>query len=331
MKMRSLLFAALLIVSTPAVALAQTQGGPGQPPPGSGNAAGGAAGAGVVDRNRERSEESATQDRSARDRRRNRRERETSAEEALANARVAAVAAGLNCGVTAAKELGRTEVATAFEIVCDNGVGYILSPTEPPQPINCLAQNTNTAQILREDPTVEGQITCEMPANLNAIAQVKPWADAAGITCRIDEATWVGRMSGNRDRFEIGCAGLGGAWVEVGMAGENPTMLDCFQIISSGKQCTLTTGAEQGATLRARLQGTTAPDCAITDARFMGSNANGAFYEAACDGAEGFVARFDAAGAFQQTYPCSEAGSIGDGCRLSAAVPADQPVPVPQA
>ena len=51
----------------------------------------------------------------------------------------------------------------------------------------------------------------------------------------------------------------------------------------------------------------------------MGQNANGMFYEAKCEGADGVIARLNAENAVQQIYPCATAQRIGGGCKLTTA------------
>ena len=58
----------------------------------------------------------------------------------------------------------------------------------------------------------------------------------------------------------------------------------------------------------------------------MGRNANGVFYEAKCDGADGVIARLNDQNAVQQIYPCATAQQIGGGCKLTPA-PAAAPAP----
>ena len=69
-----------------------------------------------------------------------------------------------------------------------------------------------------------------------------------------------------------------------------------------------------------------AAGCDVTEARLMGQNANGMFYEAKCAGADGVIARVNAENVVQQIYPCATAQRIGGGCTLTPA-PAAAPAP----
>ncbi|WP_419756354.1 hypothetical protein [Brevundimonas sp.] len=59
----------------------------------------------------------------------------------------------------------------------------------------------------------------------------------------------------------------------------------------------------------------------------MGRNANGVFYEAKCEGADGVIARVNAENVVQQIYPCATAQQIGGGCKLTTAPAAAAPAP----
>ncbi len=94
-----------------------------------------------------------------------------------------------------------------------------------------------------------------------------------------------------------------------------------MELASANSTCRFTTPAEQAATLKGWLAGSEAAACDVTQARYMGKNANGSFYEAACNGAEGMIVRFDTARAVQQVYACSVAQQVGGGCKLSSTDP----------
>ena len=80
-----------------------------------------------------------------------------------------------------------------------------------------------------------------------------------------------------------------------------------------------TTTAENATFVKALLAGSEAASCNVVEARLMGQNANGMFYEAKCDGADGVIARVNAENAVQQIYPCATAQRIGGGCKLTTA------------
>ena len=323
MTLRSLALAAVMVLSTMAApALAQTPSGTG-PSPGVGDSRGGA-----VDRERARTDDEAVRNTATR---RTPRAAAAAAAAAPVDAVPAATAqaqtAGLTCTLSGANALGNTGAGEAYEVTCDNGVGYIIAPGAAgaaPQAFNCLVMATNAARAKAEDPNSD-LVTCALPANQNAIAMVTPAATAAGLGCTIDAATWVGRNPDGKDRFEVGCAGLDGAWVEATQVGAEPGKIDCFEIVKAGRTCSFTTAAEQAATMQAWLASGQSPACTVEEAKYIGRNAQGRFYEAKCAGADGVIARVDTSGALGQTWACAGASHVLGGCTLTTAVPAAAP------
>lgn len=314
----------LAVMATAAPAFAQTPGGPvvmpsgsGGPMPGTGDASSSTA---VTERDRIRQEVENTNTRARQDQRnaaRDRRNQAPTAEEQMADAVAAATAAGVTCPVTNGVALGNTDAGTAYEITCDSGVGYMLTAGAPPTAYNCLVVAGNAARAKAEDPTVD-LATCTLPANQDAVAMVAASAREAGVTCTPDAAEWVGRTPEGKDRFEIGCAGLEGVWLEVAQTGGSSTKIDCIEVVAAGRTCGLTTAAELGASVRARL-GDSNPECQVEQARYAGRNANGKFYEAKCTGADGVMAQISPEGAVSQTWMCAEASRVVGGCTLTTA------------
>lgn len=177
-------------------------------------------------------------------------------------------------------------------------------------------------RILREsDPAAEIGTQCALPANANMLDVISAYAREAGITCTVDDGLAVGRSTAGAPIYEIGCSGAQGYWIEKTGAGWDKT--ECLQVITQDATCRFTTPADGAASVKAMLAGSEAATCDVSQARFMGENANGRFYEAKCAAGNGFVARVENA-SVQQVYPCQEAQRIGGGCTLTqvAAAPA---------
>lgn len=320
----------LMALGAASPALAQTPSGPvvmpsgsSGPVPGSGDASGSSA---VTERDRIRQETENTYNRARQDQRnaaRDRRNRAPTPEEQLAGAAAAATAAGVTCQVANGVALGQTDAGTAYEITCDSGVGYMLTAGEPPTAYNCLVVAGNAARAKAEDPTVD-LATCTLPANQDAVAMVAASAREAGVACTPDAAEWIGRNPDGKDRFEIGCAGAEGAWIEVAPAGGSVTKIECIEVVAAGRTCGLSTAAELAATLRTRL-GASEPQCQVEQARYAGRNANGKFYEAKCTGADGVMAQIAPDGAVAQTWACAQASHVVGGCTLTTAAATTQP------
>lgn len=226
--------------------------------------------------------------------------------------------ANVSCTLTDASNPGAIGGSAVYEAACANAEGYILIASTPPQAFSCI-ELAGTAAIARaRDPNADVGQQCVMPANQNSLAVIGGWARNAGATCTIDEAMAIGKSDANNMVYEIGCADADGYWLEKTATGWD--LKDCLQIASMDGACRFTTALEQAHGFQAKLAGTDASDCAVTQVRMMGQNANGRFYEAKCAAeGQGYIARVNNAGATQQVYACSTAQRIGGGCTLTPA------------
>lgn len=244
------------------------------------------------------------------------------AEELVAQAQALAAVAAPSCQVTQATLLGASaEGHTYMEAVCASGPGYILSSATPPQAMDCVLL-ASQGRILREtDPAAEVGTQCALPANTDVVAVISGYAREAGVGCTVDDGLAIGRSDGGSPIYEVGCANAQGYWIEKTAAGWDKT--ECLQVITQNATCRFTTPADGAASVKAMLAGSDAAGCDVTQARFMGENSNGRFYEAKCAAGDGFIARIQET-AVQQVYPCQEAQRIGGGCTLTqvAAAPA---------
>ena len=233
-------------------------------------------------------------------------------------------ATGTQCQITEAKLLGQTSDKTKiYEAACASGPGYIILASTPPQAMDCLVLASSAEQTRARDPNADVGSQCSLPANDNAMAVFTAFAKEAGLPCTVDQGAIIGAKPGGAIVYEIGCAGVEGA--QINKAASGWEVASCMELVSANASCRFTTPAEQVATLKGWLAGSEAAACDISQARYMGKNANGSFYEAACNGADGLIARFDTAQAVQQVYPCATAQQIGGGCKLTTTPPAAAP------
>lgn len=233
-----------------------------------------------------------------------------------ADARGLVAATGLACQTTATAQLGETRRRQEiYEVDCAMGPGFILVEGSPPQAYDCLQLSAEAARRRAEDPGADVGSQCALPGNAETAIYAE-FARSAGLACTVDGGVWIGRPATGGDTYEIGCADADGAWVDVAPDGSARLSAECLEVVSAGQSCRLTTGPEQAAGLHARLTGTPLAECRPQAARYVGGNASGRFYEVKCADGQGAMARFDAAGAFARSYPCAEAGQIGDGCKL---------------
>lgn len=233
-------------------------------------------------------------------------------------------ATGTQCQITEAKLLGQTSDKTKiYEAACASGPGYIILASTPPQAMDCLVLASSAEQTRARDPNADVGSQCSLPANDNAMAVFTAFAKEAGLPCTVDQGAIIGAKPGGAIVYEIGCAGVEGA--QINKAASGWEVASCMELVSANASCRFTTPAEQVATLKGWLAGSEAAACDISQARYMGKNANGSFYEAACNGADGVIVRFDTAKAVQQVYPCATAQQIGGCCKLTTTAPAAAP------
>lgn len=235
----------------------------------------------------------------------------------LENAQSVANSANLDCKVHDASLRGlNAQGQSVYEVACIDGGGYILANTSPPQAADCVAIAGRAARVRADNPAeVPASPVCTMPENQNIVGIVAAYAHAAGVDCTVDEGAWVGESTTGNAVYEVGCAGTGGYWVERVAGRWSAT--DCVKVLAQNANCGFTSAEERAASVKTWLSASTASGCDVVDARYMGENANGAFYEAKCGAGGGYVARLNQARAVQQVYPCAEAAGIGGGCRLA--------------
>lgn len=242
------------------------------------------------------------------------------AAQVLADARVAVERAGLNCRVTQARWLGRNaEHHVLYEVACEGAPGYLVLNSTVPQTVPCLANNAAVEQRRRENPDQPAGQMCELEPNVNLTGSLRPLIQQAGITCEVDNVRFVGMAAENRERYEVGCAGVDGAWLEVN-TGDNTVhrTLSCLEVVAAGGTCTLTTPEEQAAWV-ASLAAPSGRACAPAQARYVGRGEDRRYYEVSCTDGPGFMVRTDGANVFQAVVECADAGGIAGGCQLTDA------------
>ncbi len=250
-----------------------------------------------------------------------------SAEEVMAAAQQQAMLANTGCQVTEAKLLGKTaEETSVYEMACAAGPGLIIESKTPPVVNDCVIL-AYSAEVLRErDPAADVGPQCTIPANIDTQKVLRAYGQEAGVPCSIDQARVIGQ-SNDGVVYEIGCSDAAGYWIT--KKGAEWSKTDCLQVAAERGECEFTTTAEKALLLKTMLAGSEAAACDVTEARLMGQNANGRFYEAKCAGADGVIARLNAEQVVQQVYPCATAQRIGGGCTLTPA-PASAPATTEQ-
>jgi len=229
--------------------------------------------------------------------------------------REALTGAGVTCELTGSAEIGETEGGEfLYEAACAQGTGYLVTSGDAPEVFDCL----QLASALERHPPAEGETAtqCTLPANTDRAAMIAPLARAASISCRVDNGLHLGITGGGGNRYEVGCAGSDGFWIDVDATGA-ASKISCLTVTADDGECLYTTAEEQMATIRERLAGPNAPACTVEQGRGAGATSAGEYFEVKCAGGAGYMVRTSLAGEFQQAYPCEQALSIVGGCKLT--------------
>lgn len=128
--------------------------------------------------------------------------------------------------------------------------------------------------------------------------------------CDVTDGRLVGRTPDEAWVYEVACDDSLGMWIE--RLGETWTLTPCDRVVAIGGECRFTSTARIQEALVARVSAV----CTAREARWMGGETTGDWYEAACDDGRRLVARIDRSGTVAETLSCDEAGLIGDGCKL---------------
>lgn len=226
----------------------------------------------------------------------------------------------IDCDYDTARFIGRNgEGRTLYEVGCRGNPGFLLLDSDPAQLVNCIANNASVAARRAADPDADVGAECTFESNTNVVAQVTPYVQTAGLSCTVDQARWVGSVTGsNATRYEVGCGTSDGFWFDVTPAGEVSNIMSCLQVVAASGTCQFSPAAEQAAWVAA-LAAPSGRTCAATTARFVGANGTTGqrYYEVGCADGVGFMVRTNAANVFESVIECAAAGGIAGGCTLS--------------
>lgn len=223
----------------------------------------------------------------------------------------------LSCTFAEARFIGRNnEGRTLYEVGCEGAPGFLLLDTSPAQTVDCVANNASVAARRAEGDENPGA-ECTFARNTDLTSTVQPLVQAAGLTCQVDGARWLGATTSGAQRYEVGCAGTVGYWIDSNN-GQPGTVLSCLEVAAAGQTCQFTTAQERAATVAALAQ-PAGRACELTDGRFVGRNASTGvvYYEVGCANGVGFMVRTSAEGAYEAVIDCAAATGIAGGCRLS--------------
>lgn len=229
-------------------------------------------------------------------------------------------AAGTPCEIVAAHNPGETrQRKDIYEVACREGPGYLVVATDAPAILNCLHLAATEEALRAADASRPVTSLCLLDGNKDAAAALRPLATRIDPACVVDQAAWIGRVGEDQDRYEVGCAGRDGLWLQTPVNRTDVTeTFSCLDLAAMGETCKFTTPAEQAATVASWLPAD-GPACAADRARLVGVAGGARYYELSCGAGSGLILRLTAEGRFDQAWPCAEASGIAGGCRLGRA------------
>lgn len=251
-------------------------------------------------------------------------------EQLVAEAQAMATAGGApGCQVTEAVFRGTTAAPAnerSFEVACASGPGYILIGSTPPRGIDCVGLSATARILAARDPAAPPASQCAIAQNLDVMRVMVQYAQEAGLPCVPNEGHATGQQLAGDAFYEVGCDGVQGYLLRK-TAGQW-VVTECWALVDTNQNCVFTTKEERIASLQQRVSANAdASACQLTDARLMGSNANGTYYEGKCAAGNGFMLGVQN-GVVTSAYPCDGNHRVGGGCTLTA-VPPREEVTVP--
>lgn len=239
-----------------------------------------------------------------------------SPEDVVAAARAQMALTDTVCEITTARLLGETTDKTSiYEVACAASPGYLIESKTPPSVTDCIILAASAQAMRTRDPAAPVGSQCELPGNADILGAIKSYAQRNGVECNVDQGKVIGTDGADTVAYEVGCQGAQGFLLR--RTGANWSKTPCIQALAEKSACEFTTATEIAVSAKPLLVGTDASACDVTQARLMGRNATGIFYEVKCAAAgEGFILLVQN-GVTDRVVPCAAAQNIGGGCTLT--------------
>jgi hypothetical protein len=230
------------------------------------------------------------------------------------------VAGHVPCTLTDARLMGVGQgedkvKTTYYEIACKDALGYIVALKDKvpvPTTYDC---------VIMSAPGPDGKpnpSACILPGNLNPGAGLNADVAAAGRTCSIDKARYIGSTE-DQNLYEVACHEGDGYILRLAKApGGAPIATMCAVFGTAGQvKCTLIPPEQQMASID-HLASAIGKACTVKDRRYVGSTADLTdFFEVACGEGSGYMLQVDSHGKVQQAIDCVKAVNLAGGCTLT--------------
>jgi len=207
--------------------------------------------------------------------------------------------------------------AKVYEVACQDGLGYVIIARQkggaPPASIDCM---TATLPVGGKP----NPFACKLSGDADSAKGLISVMARSGRTCAVDKSRYLGSTE-DQNIYEVTCGeGRGYILAAAKTPGGPVTATTCLAFgPDSNLKCILLTPEEQLG-LVAGLVATSGKPCAITNRRYLGSNAaHHDFVEVACSSGKGYMLEVDPAGKLASATDCLQAGGMGGGCALTDA------------
>lgn len=238
--------------------------------------------------------------------------------EVTAAAQATATATGTQCQITQAVSPGQVGEMNVYEIACATGPGYIMTDGPEPTSRNCIIVAQQAEAARQENPDAPGQVVCTLPGNQNIEAIMAGYVAAAGVDCQLTDSRWVGRTNDGEERYEIGCQGAPGYWIDISPAQAFVSKIECLEVTAAGGECVFTPREQQLAGLHARFASVATGACTPQDGRYVGGNDNYRFYEVKCAEGTGYIGQIaQQTGEVVDARDCARPQLVPGGCTLT--------------
>ena len=167
-----------------------------------------------------------------------------------------------------ATENGKSTTTKIYELVCQQGLGWMIFSPEggTPNAFDCMALSTRKPAPGAKD---TGAVYCRLPGNADPVKGVQTVAAQAGATCQLSQARWMGSSADNKmDQYELGCADGLASVLQVPRVGASQklTNVNCMDLKPG--DCSYLPKEKYLAQLSSMAQPSGRP-CEINDGRYM--------------------------------------------------------------
>ena len=219
-----------------------------------------------------------------------------------------------------ATENGKSTTTKIYELVCQQGLGWMIFSPEggTPNAFDCMALSTRKPAPGAKD---TGAVYCRLPANADPVKGLQAVAAQGGANCELSQARWMGTSPDNKlDQYELACADGSASVLQVPRIGGTQKFANVNCMDLKPGDCSYLPKEKYLAQLSSMAQPSGRP-CEINDGRYIGKTpANHSYFEVGCtDGKSGYVMEVDDAGKFVRAIECGRSGPMGLGCELTSA------------